>query len=167
MPGISGLETVRRLRAGGSTAVIFAVTASGLADAETEARNAGVDDFVRKPYREADLLATIGERLGVRYIYSSSDQRADRAHAVAAAIPSALSRALSGLPASLVDQLRDAAIQGRVKRLERLADEAGLYSESAAAEIRAFAADFRYEALVAALDDTSREDTGLGSGKTR
>ena len=78
MPGISGLETVRRLRAGGSTAVIFAVTASGLADAETEARNAGVDDFVRKPYREVDLLATIGERLGVHYIYSSSEPRADR-----------------------------------------------------------------------------------------
>ena len=168
MPGISGLETIRRLRAGGSTAVIFAVTASGLADAETEARNAGVDDFVRKPYREVDLLATIGDRLGVHYIYSSSEPRTDHAPAVAEATSSAFSQALRALPASLVDQLRDAAIQGRVKRLERLADEAGLHSESAAAEIRAFAADFRYEALVAALDaDSSREDTGLGSGNVR
>ena len=148
--------------------MIFAVTASGLADSEPEARDAGADAFVRKPYREADLLATIGERLGVRYSYSSPDHRADRVDTVTAAAPSALSRAVSGLPASLVDQLRDAAIQGRVKRLERLADEAGTYSEAAAAEIRAFAADFRYDALVAALEsDASREDTGLGSGNTR
>ena len=51
--------------------VIVAVSASGLSDTETEARDAGVDDFVRKPYREAELLATIGERLGVRYTYGA------------------------------------------------------------------------------------------------
>ena len=55
----------------GSTAAIIAVTASGLAGTEDEARDAGVDAFVRKPYREGELLAVIGERLGVRYVYGS------------------------------------------------------------------------------------------------
>ena len=65
----------------------------------------------------------------------------------------------SSLPAPLVHQLRDAAIQGRVKRLEQLADEAGRYSTVAAAEIRALAADFRYDA-VQALDAQEADDVG-------
>ena len=72
MPGMGGLEGVRRLRQSGSKAAIVAVTASGLADTENEAREAGVDAFVRKPYREGELLAAIGERLGVRYVYGST-----------------------------------------------------------------------------------------------
>ena len=152
MPGIGGLETIRRLRAAHSMVQIFAVTASGLADTEPEARDAGVDAFVRKPYQEAELLATIGERLGVRYTYDAGDDGGDHGAAVAAGTPAALARVVSGLPPSLVSQLRDAAIQGRVKRLEQLADEVAAYSDAAAAEIRAFAADFRYDALVAALD---------------
>ena len=58
----------------GSKAAIIAVTASGLADTESEAREAGVDAFVRKPYREGELLAAIGERLGVRYVYGSLER---------------------------------------------------------------------------------------------
>jgi two-component system sensor histidine kinase/response regulator len=152
MPGMGGLETIRRLRAAHSTVQIFAVTASGLADTEPEARDAGVDAFVRKPYQEADLLATIGERLGLRYDYDSPDDREGRGAVAAEGTPAALARAVSGLPPSLVAQLRDAAVQGRVKRLERLADEVAAHSEPAAAEIRAFAANFHYDAIVAALD---------------
>ena len=62
-----------------------AVTASGLADTESEAREAGVDAFVRKPYREGELLAAIGERLGVRYLYAIAGPSAvGRAHRDAA-----------------------------------------------------------------------------------
>ena len=146
----------------GSTAAIFAVTASGLADAETEARDAGVDDFVRKPYREAELLATIGERLGVRYTYDSSERSTDAGGADAIATPSALARAVSGLPASLVDQLRDAAIQGRVKRLERLADEAGTYSQAAAAEIRRSPPTFATTRWSSALDSDAPDTPRFG-----
>ena len=72
------------------------------------------------------------------------------------------------MPPALVHQLRDAAIQGRVKRLEQLAEEASRHSIAAAAEIRALAADFRYDALVAALAPVvAPGDTGLGSGTTR
>ena len=75
MPGMGGLEGIRRLRQSGSKAAIFSVTASGLTDTEDEARESGVDAFVRKPYREGELLAAIGERLGVRYLYGSSVPR--------------------------------------------------------------------------------------------
>ena len=144
MPGIGGLEGIRRLRQSGSKAAIIAVTASGMADAESEARAAGVDAFVRKPYREGELLAAIGERLGVCYVYGSSVHRPPVRVNRDATRRSTLSQRLSSLPPALIDQLREAAIEGRAKRLESLADLVGQHSEGVSAEVRALARDFQY-----------------------
>jgi two-component system sensor histidine kinase/response regulator len=158
MPGMSGLEAVRLLRQRGTRASIIAVTASGLADRESEARDAGADAFVRKPYREGDLLAAIGQQLGVRYVYESSvSPRTIRARHDATG-RSTLSQRLSRLPSALIEQLRDAAIEGRAKRLESLADQARQHSEDVSAEIRALAHDFQYDVLVSALPTRPRDD---------
>ena len=157
MPGMGGLEGVRRLRQSGSKAAIFSVTASGLVGTEIEAREAGVDAYVRKPYREGELLAAIGERLGVRYLYGASVPRPSvRAHRDAGR--STLSQRLSSLPRTLIDQLREAAIEGRAKRLESLADLVEQHSEDVSSEVRALARDFQYDVLVSALESRSRDD---------
>ncbi len=157
MPGMGGLEGTRRLRQGGSTAAIVAVTASGMADAEREARDAGADAFVRKPYREAELLAVIGERLGVRYAYGSSVAAPAGRVIRDAEWRSALSQRFGSLPPDLIEQLREAAIEGRARRLESLADQVRLHSEDLSAEVRALARDFDYDALVSALVTRSHD----------
>ena len=151
MPGMGGLEAIRLLRERGSKAAIFSVTASSLAEAESEAREAGVDAFIRKPYLEGELLATIGARLGVRYVYGTAAVRPpDRADGQGAA-PVRLSQRLGGLPPALRDQLRQAALEGRARRLETLADQVEQHSQEASAEIRSLARDFQYDKLIAAL----------------
>jgi signal transduction histidine kinase len=62
-----------------------------------------------------------------------------------------LAEKLSALPPALIEQLRDAAIEGRAIRLESLADEARQHSEDLSLEIRALAREFEYDLLVAAL----------------
>ena len=66
MPGMSGLDAIRILKARDSKAAFIAVTASGLAHTEREAVDAGADGFLRKPYKEGDLLAAIGDQIGVQ-----------------------------------------------------------------------------------------------------
>ena len=113
---------------------------------------------MRKPYREGELLAAIGERLGVRYLYGSSVPRpSGRVHRDAAE-RSTLSQRLSSLPQALIDQLREAAIEGRAKRLESLADLVEQHSEDVSAEVRALARDFQYDALVSALESRAHDD---------
>jgi CheY-like chemotaxis protein len=158
MPGTDGLEAIRRLRRSGSKAAIFAVTASGLADTETEARESGVDAFVRKPYREGELLAAIGERLGARYLYGSSVPRpSGRVHHDVAG-RSTLSQRLSSLPPALIIQLREAAIEGRATRLESLADLVEQHSQDVAADVRELARHFQYDALVTALESRAHDE---------
>lgn len=150
MPGMGGLEAIRLLRDRGSKTAIFSVTASSLAEAESEAHEAGVDAFVRKPYLEGELLAEIGARLGVRYVYGATAARpSDNTDRQGAALR--LSRWLGGLPPALCDQLRQAALEGRAGRLESLANQVEQHSHEAATEIRSLARDFQYDRLIAAL----------------
>ena len=71
---------------------------------------------------------------------------------------SRLAQRLSTLPPALVEQLRDAAIQGRATRLESLADEAELHTEGVSADIRALAREFEYDILVSALPARDRDE---------
>ena len=158
MPGIGGLDAIRQLRTRGSRAVIVAVTASGLADSESEALAAGADAFVRKPYTEGELLATIGDRLGVRFLYGPSTSQPTVHARLDVDKRSTLSVRLSGLPPGLIEQLRKAAIEGRATRLESLAEQARQHSEAASAEIRALARDFQYDLLVSALQSGSHDE---------
>jgi two-component system sensor histidine kinase/response regulator len=66
MPGINGLETIRRLRAAGSHAAILAVTAGAFGDDERDALAAGADFFIRKPYEKQELLDGIARVLDAR-----------------------------------------------------------------------------------------------------
>jgi two-component system chemotaxis response regulator CheY len=60
MPRMNGIEACRRLRALGheSAATIVMLTAAG-ADAEAEARAAGADLFLTKPFSPLDLLELV------------------------------------------------------------------------------------------------------------
>jgi two-component system KDP operon response regulator KdpE len=57
MPGASGLEVCRSLRAAAADAGILMVTVRDSEDDKVRALEAGADDFVTKPYRLRELLA--------------------------------------------------------------------------------------------------------------
>jgi len=63
MPGISGVETCRRLRAAGSTATVVMLTGSADSDTEVQARAAGVDRFLTKPFSPLEVLRLV-DRVG-------------------------------------------------------------------------------------------------------
>jgi DNA-binding response OmpR family regulator len=61
MPRLSGLDTVRRLRADPATAQLPVVIVSGrfLPDDVARGRDAGADDYLAKPFEPADLVRTV------------------------------------------------------------------------------------------------------------
>ena len=59
LPGLDGIALARMLRAQGFVAPLLAVTARSDADAETLARAAGFDDFLRKPVTGAQLAEAL------------------------------------------------------------------------------------------------------------
>ena len=59
MPGIDGYETTARLRAAGCRAPILALTARAQWDDPARCLQAGMDDYLSKPFKQKDLLAMI------------------------------------------------------------------------------------------------------------
>ncbi len=59
MPGMSGLDLVQRLKAGGSIAPVILITGHGDIDMAVAAIKVGAFDFIEKPFDEARLLAGI------------------------------------------------------------------------------------------------------------
>ena len=105
LPLIDGAEASRRIRAlkGGRNVKIAAVTASAFAGGREEARTAGMDDYLRKPYRYNEVFECMARHLGVRY------RRRGTAR-VAAAEPDVTLCAgdLAHITAALRSELRDA-----------------------------------------------------------
>lgn len=74
MPMMDGIEATRRIRElpGGKAVKIVAVTASAFIEQRDELLNAGMDDFVRKPYRFNDIYDCLSRLLGVQYLYEAT-----------------------------------------------------------------------------------------------
>jgi two-component system sensor histidine kinase/response regulator len=156
MPGMGGIEAMRRLKSAGSRAVLVAFTASSIAGAEEAARAVGAHDVLLKPYRESDMLHMIGRLLGLQYVYEAASLHASAPSTPAtAALETELPALLRSVPAPIIEQLRAAALEARATRIEELADEVSKHSTGAAEIIRDMAGSFRYESLVEALDELS------------
>jgi two-component system cell cycle response regulator len=68
MPDLDGVETCLRLRSQERTRSIPIILATGFKHVLLEALDAGVDDFVMKPVRLAELLVRIRSMLRVRHV---------------------------------------------------------------------------------------------------
>ena len=65
LPGRSGLDVLRNLRAAGFEIPVLVLTAQDAVDAKVETLRAGADDYVTKPFAFEELLARV-EALGRR-----------------------------------------------------------------------------------------------------
>ena len=59
LPGLSGLEVIRRLRAQGSRLPILVLTARGRWQDKVEGLEAGADDYLTKPFQSEELMARL------------------------------------------------------------------------------------------------------------
>jgi len=146
MPVMDGYEATRRIRraSGGSDVVIIGVTASAFAEMRQDVFDAGVDEFIAKPFRASELFGKMGQLLPVHYI---CEEKPEKIQGVAA-----LSYApLAELPTDLISRLRRAAIAADFDTVLELADEAEGHDERAAATLRALAERFDSEQILRAL----------------
>ncbi len=107
MPVMDGLEAARRIRAmsAGQEVKIAAVTASVFADERDKVLAAGMDDFVRKPYKEQDIFDCMARHLGLHFVYDES-----LVNEVEQELAPLTAEALAVLPADLLEKLKAALL---------------------------------------------------------
>ena len=149
MDGYEATQRIKTTTKGQATAVI-ALTASTLEEERAIILSAGCDDFVRKPFREADILDTIHKHLGVRYIYDEPTSSLPVDH------PTILTpSAFAELPTELLNNLKQAAIRIDMDRIDTLIDEMRSLNTVLAERLAMLADDFKYDDILDLIQKSS------------
>ncbi|HOU14730.1 MAG TPA: response regulator [Anaerolineae bacterium] len=149
MPVMDGFEATRRIKAlpHGQDTVVLALTASAFENQREQALAAGCDGFVRKPFREAELLEALHKYLGARYVYLEDEPSISQPVTLLTLFPAALKT----LPPDLLTRLERAAAQIDMAGVEQAIAEIRAHNISVADALTALADEFAYESIVTLL----------------
>jgi PAS domain S-box-containing protein len=145
MPVMDGHEAIRRIRpmVGGREPKIIAVTASAMEENRQALMEIGADDFISKPFREAELLQKIHDHLGLEYVYADEPTAAAPEQVV-----DLTPESLASLPKDLIHLMREAVIGADLDQLLARIQEVEALAPEMARELRCLAEHFEYEKLL-------------------
>jgi len=150
MPVMDGYEATRRIKATtkGQATVIVALTASAFEEDRATILSEGCDDFVRKPFREAEIFDRLTRHLGVRFVYDQA--QAQPTSACPSDVQETLTpTALAGLPAGWVADLHQAATQADADLVLGLLDQMREQNPSLVEALARLIHNFRFDTLMA------------------
>ena len=145
MPVMDGREAIHRIRAavGGADPKIIAVTASAMDENRRELMAIGADDYISKPFREADLFQKIHAHVGVEYVYAEPPAAAAQDEAAELTPES-----LAGWPRDLIHPMREAVVTADLDQLLAKIREVEARDPRIARGLRRLAEGFQYQKLL-------------------
>jgi CheY-like chemotaxis protein len=157
VPVIDGVEAARRIRAldGGREVKIAAVTASAFASERESVLAAGMDDFVRKPYRAAEIFDCLARHLGIRYLYREPSSASPGEPAMVLRPAD-----LAALPEELRAELRDALISLKRERIAEVIDRVSGRDATLGSALARCAERFAYTAILKAVEGCKAKSAG-------
>jgi len=152
MPVMDGYEATQRIKATvqGQATAIVALTASALEEERAAILSSGCDDYIRKPFRDADILNVLARRLGVRYIYADQGPADGQAGAAPARLD-LTPELLAILPAGWRAQLRDAASRARGDLVLELLAQIEPEHAPIAGALSQFVDEFQFDKIISLL----------------
>jgi PAS domain S-box-containing protein len=147
MPVMDGYEAVRQIKAmeAGQDTVVIALTASAFEQERSAILAAGCDDFVRKPFRAAQIFDVLARHLDVRFVYDDSAGEAEKA------CPSEAPD-LAEMPAEWLADLRQATIEGDVDWMATLIEAAREHDPAHATALAELAYHFRHDEILRQIE---------------
>ncbi|HEY9834760.1 MAG TPA: CHASE2 domain-containing protein [Stenomitos sp.] len=122
---------------------IVAVTAHMLEKERTTAFSVGCNDFIHKPFREADIFDALHKHIGVRFVYAESTAASTETKVVILT-----PEAIATLPPDLVANLRQAIYNLDVELMQSLIAQISELNQPLANAIASLAKDFKYRQLL-------------------
>lgn len=137
MPGMTGQELVRRLKAEGSALPVVMITGHGDIPMAVEAMRDGVVDFIEKPFSEARILAALERALAAAPQPAVSDDQAQvlaRMETLSERERQVLDGVVAGHPNKII--ARDLGISPRTVEIYRAKLMSKMHADNLAALVR-------------------------------
>lgn len=149
MPIMDGIAATQKIRVlpNGDKVKIVALTASVFTEQQQEFLNAGVDDIVSKPYREAEIFALMTKHLGVQFIY---DEPVNRRNVTEQLLND---QRLKQLPEALLSELQQAVMSLDIEQSLAVIEQIKALDAQLADELTERINQFDFEALTKLLSD--------------
>ncbi|MCK5522739.1 MAG: response regulator [Thiomargarita sp.] len=151
MPVMDGFEATRQIKAHtkGQATIIIILTASVLEEERVVIFDAGCDDFLRKPFKNADIFYFMHKHIGVRYLYEEeSKPNGDEEITI-----TELKSEMLTLPDVLLKKWQEAVENGDLQTALSLIDRIGENNKSLANTLSKLAKDFRFDILQEVFDE--------------
>jgi signal transduction histidine kinase/CheY-like chemotaxis protein len=144
MDGIAATQAIRRLPGSAEQVKIIAVTASAFMEQREEMLQAGMDDFVRKPYRPQEIYDCLAKHLGVQFLYENAAPAENPAQALTP-------DQLAGLPEALRGELKEALESLEYEHIARAIQQVGAYDAALQQSLLELADNYDYATILKAL----------------
>ncbi|MCB0168222.1 MAG: response regulator, partial [Anaerolineae bacterium] len=147
MPIMDGYQASRAIKSGnGPETVIIALTASAFDEERSQVLAAGCDDFVRKPFREAEIFEKMADHLNVAYVYEELEPVTQQVQS--GVVVNLTGDDLAPLPSEWIAQLRQAASRGRREMLYDLIGQIKPEYPQLADGLASLVKELRFEKIV-------------------
>ena len=149
MPEMDGCHATRHIKATpqGQDTVVIALTASVFEENKQKVLDAGCDDFVRKPFRQDEVLEKIATHLGVQYVPVTHNPLPDEQDSP---FQSETLNAdhLREMSPTWIEELRQRANQGNDLRILQLIEQIPPEHQTLADDLTRLAENYQFEQLV-------------------
>jgi CheY-like chemotaxis protein/nitrogen-specific signal transduction histidine kinase len=154
MPVMDGIESTQRIRQlpDGRDVKIVAVTASAFREQQQEMFDAGMDDFIRKPFRFEEIYDCLARQLGVKFVYKSDGAEQPATTALTPAM-------LAILPSPLRNELKEALENLDNERIAAAIRDAGKIDKDLGRTLTSLVEYFNYPAILDALNEAASFQT--------
>jgi len=145
MPVMDGYEAIRLIKSDevGKKTTVISVTASAFEDNKDEVLATGTNDYLRKPFREYELLSMLSKHIGVQYIY---EETMDDVPEVDKEI-NIKNNDLKDLPKEMVQEILSSVEGGDIAKLKELLNGLWKTNKDAADRLRVLADSYDYEKI--------------------
>jgi len=153
LPDIDGLEATRRIREleGGREVKIVILSAFAFTGYRQEALQAGVDDFISKPFQAEEIFDCLARHLGVRYKYQTSTAEKSPA--------TLLPDDLASLPSALRKELSEAIISLDIARIADVIGCISKHNPALAVKLSQYAEKYAYSSILQTLQSSEAART--------
>lgn len=145
MPVMDGYEATKQIKTTtqGQATAIVALSASNFEEARAVVFSVGCDDFIHKPFREADIFDALHKHIGVRYVYDEPPIEPNSIPTQALA-----PEAIAALPADWLASLQKAAIEGDLDLILIPIEQIRSQNEALANALASLAKKFQFKQLL-------------------
>jgi CheY-like chemotaxis protein len=151
MDGYTATQQIKATTKGQATAII-ALTASVLEEEKAIVLSAGCDDFMRKPFREAEIFTVMNKHIGVRYIYEEPIDKAVQSLSKTEIKDVLVPEALTAIPPELLLNLASAAKSSDIMEVDNLLQQVRAINEAAGDAFLSLANEFEYGKIASLIE---------------